>query len=96
MTIHRMPMTEARIHLGELAKRAYHQQEYFIIEKDGIPVIGIMAAREMEEYLEMHDPKIKDQIKKSNEDIQHGRVRSASNFLTAISRKNKASRKKIK
>ena len=40
----RMPMTKARINLGQLAKRAHLNNEYFILEKDGIPVIGIMDA----------------------------------------------------
>lgn len=47
--VHRIPMTEARINLGQLAKRAHVNNEYFILEKDGIPVIGIMDADELED-----------------------------------------------
>lgn len=55
--------------------------EYFILEKDGIPVIGIMDADELEDYLELKNARIKRQIKGSNADIAAGRVRSASALL---------------
>ena len=84
MTIHRMPMTEARVHLGDVAKRAHNQKEYFILEKDGIPVIGIMAADEMEDYLEARNPVVKEKIQKSNEDIKRGRTRPAEDFLEEL------------
>ena len=61
--VNRLPITKARINLGQLAKRAHLHGEYFILEKDGIPVIGIMDADEMEDYLELRDPKIKAQIR---------------------------------
>ena len=47
--VNRLPITKARINLGQLAKRAHLDNEYFILEKDGIPVIGIMDADEMED-----------------------------------------------
>ena len=55
--VHRLPITKARINLGQLAKRAHLNNEYFILEKDGIPVIGIMDADELEDYLELRNPK---------------------------------------
>jgi hypothetical protein len=48
-------MTKARINLGPVAKRAYPTGEYFILEKDGIPIAGIMCAGEMEDYLELQN-----------------------------------------
>ena len=47
--VQRIPITKARMNLGELAKRAHVNGEYFILEKDGIPVIGIMDADELED-----------------------------------------------
>ncbi len=79
--IHRIPMTKARIHLGQLAKRAHLNKEYFILEKDGIPVIGILDADELEDYLEMKDPKVKAQIRQSNRDAAAGRTRPATALL---------------
>ncbi len=55
VTVNRLPITKARINLGQIARRAHNSKEYFILEKDGIPVIGIMAADELEDYLELRD-----------------------------------------
>jgi hypothetical protein len=79
--VNRLPITKARINLGQLAKRAHLNNEYFILEKDGIPIIGIMDADEMEDYLELRDPKVKAQIRQSNLDVRAGRTRSAEAIL---------------
>ena len=80
--VHRLPITRARINLGQVAKRVHLHKEYFILEKDGIPVVGIMDAEEMEDYLELRNPKVKRKIRKSNEDILAGRVRPADAILS--------------
>jgi hypothetical protein len=80
-TLHRMPITKARINLGQLAKRAHVNKEYFILEKDGIPVIGIMDADELEDYLELRDPNVKTQIRQSNRDVRAERTRPAEELL---------------
>ena len=92
--VHRIPMTEARINLGQLAKRAHVNNEYFILEKDGIPVIGIMDADELEDYLELQNPNVREQIAASNEDVKAGRTRPAAELLPELkaSRKPKARR----
>ena len=82
--VSRMPITKARINLGQLAKRAHINKEYFILEKDGIPVIGLMDADEMEDYLELRDRDIASQIRQSNKDIRAGRTRSAGELLREL------------
>ena len=82
--VNRLPITQARINLGQLAKRAHLHNEYFILEKDGIPVIGIMDADELEDYLELRHPKIKAQIRQSNKDILAGRIRAAEQLLEEL------------
>ena len=84
-TINRLPITKARINLGQIARRAHNGNEYFILEKDGIPVIGIMAADELEDYLELRDAKAArrtlDELVKAypaSEAAQAGRERLAS------------------
>ena len=74
-------MTEARINLGQLAKRAHVNNEYFILEKDVITAIGIMDADEMEDYLELRDQKVNAQISKSTAEYLAGRSRPADEFL---------------
>jgi hypothetical protein len=76
-----MPITQARINLGQLARRAHVNKEYFILEKDGIPVIGILDADELEDYLESRDANVQAAIRQSNVDIKAGRVRQAEVLL---------------
>jgi PHD/YefM family antitoxin component YafN of YafNO toxin-antitoxin module len=85
--VHRIPMTEARINLGQLARRAHVNNEYFILEKDGIPVIGIMDADELEDYLELQNPNVREQIAESNEDVKAGRTRPAAELAAELTGK---------
>jgi prevent-host-death family protein len=82
--IHRLPITKARVNLGELVRRVNRDKEYFILEKDGIPVAGIMGAAELEDYLELKDPKVREHIRKSNADYLAGRTRPAKDFLAEL------------
>ncbi|MDQ6700101.1 MAG: type II toxin-antitoxin system Phd/YefM family antitoxin [Acidobacteriota bacterium] len=56
--VHRLPTTKARINLGALVKRAHLSGEYLILEKDGIPIAGIMSPDELEDYVERKDPQV--------------------------------------
>ena len=55
--VHRLPITQARINLGAVVKRMHLNKEYIILEKDGIPIAGLMDIDEFEDYLELQDPK---------------------------------------
>ena len=79
--IQRLPITKARVNLGQLARRAHVNKEYFILEKDGIPVIGILDADELEDYLEVRDARVAAAIRQSNADLTAGRVRPAEALL---------------
>jgi hypothetical protein len=82
--VSRLPITQGRINLGQLAERAHRHNEYFILEKDGVPVIGIMDADEMEDYLELRDPKVNAQIRQSNLDVRAGRTKPAEALLKSL------------
>ena len=84
LMVNRLPITQARINLGQIAKRAHLDNEYFILEKDGIPMIGIMAADEMEDYLELQDPKVREHIRRSNEEYLAGKSRPAEELLSEL------------
>jgi PHD/YefM family antitoxin component YafN of YafNO toxin-antitoxin module len=79
-----IPITKARINLGALVKRVHLNKEYFILEKDGIPVAGLMDADELEDYLELRDPKIREHIRKSNEEHLAGKSRPIEEFLAEL------------
>ena len=75
-----IPITKARINLGSVVRRVR-------LNKDlgkRIPVAGIMDADELEDYLELQDPKVRRMIKKSNEDIRAGRTRPAEELLAEL------------
>jgi hypothetical protein len=57
------------------------------LKKDEIPVIGIMvAADELEDYLELRDPKVKASIAASRKDQTAGKTRPAGKLLTELKR----------
>jgi hypothetical protein len=86
--VRRIPITKARINLGQVARRAHVNREYFILEKDGIPIAGILSADELEDFLELQEPGITSQIRKSSQEYSRGKNRSATAFLTDLRRKS--------
>jgi hypothetical protein len=84
VVVHRLPITRARINLGQVARRAHVNKEYFILEKDGIPVAAIMNVEELEDYLELKDPALKKHISKSYQEYRRGKARGADKFLKEL------------
>jgi len=82
--VHRIPLTKARINLGQVVRRAHVNREYFILEKDGIPVVGIMHVDDLEDYLEQQDESLKEQIKTGHKDYLASRAREAGEFLKVL------------
>jgi hypothetical protein len=82
--IKHLPITEARRHLGEVVKKIRINKDYFVLEKDGIPIAGLMDIDELEDYLRLQDPKLKKQIRKSYTEYQKGKARSAEEFLSEL------------
>ena len=87
--VHRIPLTKARHNLGAVIKRVHVNKEYFILERDGIPVAGLMDVDELEDYLDARDPKVREEIRKSNEDIRAGRTRPVEEFLAELGQTGK-------
>jgi antitoxin (DNA-binding transcriptional repressor) of toxin-antitoxin stability system len=90
--IHHIPITKARINLGQVVRRAHLNKECFIVEKDGIPVAGIIGVDELEDYLELQDPTLKEQIKAGHASYQQGEGRNLDELLNKL--KNKAEKQK--
>ena len=82
--VQRLPITQARINLGALVKRIHLNKEYVILEKDGIPVAGVMNIDEFEDYLELQDPKVRAHIRASNAEYLAGKSRPAEEFLKEL------------
>ena len=90
----RLPLTKARVNLGQVVRRAHVNREFFILEKDGIPVVGLMHVDDLEDYLEMQNRTIKDQIRTSAEEYRRGAARSAHEFLAELKTPSHKRRKK--
>lgn len=94
--VQRLPLTQARINLGALVKRVHLNKEYFILEKDGIPVAAIMDVDEFEDYLELQDPKVRAIIKKGHQEYLAGKSRPAEELLRELQqrKRGRATRRK--
>ena len=83
-TVRHLPLTKARINLGDVIKRVRINKEYVILEKDGLPVAGLMDIDEFEDYLELQDPKVKRDIAASARDYRADRRRPAGELLAEL------------
>ncbi len=92
--VQRIPLTQARINLGKIVRRAHLNSEYFILEKDGIPVAGLMDVAELEDYLELQDPKLRKQITEGYAEYRRGQAQPARKFLSGIRRERLKRKKK--
>jgi antitoxin (DNA-binding transcriptional repressor) of toxin-antitoxin stability system len=82
--VHHLPITKARINLGQVVRRVVRNKEYFILEKDGIPVAGILGADELEDYLEARNSKVRAHIRKSAAEQHAGKARPMGDFLAEL------------
>jgi len=84
-----IPITKARINLGEVIKRVHLKKENFVLEKGSIPVAAILDIDEFEDWLEMKDPKMKEQIRRGYEEYKKGKTVPLDKFLSKIRVKSK-------
>ena len=82
--VNRLPLTKARVNLGQVVRRAHVNREFFILEKDGIPVVGLMHVDDLKDYLEMQNGSLKEQIRTSAEEYRRGAARSAREFVAEL------------
>lgn len=93
--VNRLPLTKARVNLGALIRRVHNNKEHFILEKDGIPVAALLDVDEYEDYLDMQDPDLKQQIKEGNEEYRQGKLtEDLDTFLAGLKAKPKKRAKK--
>ena len=92
--INRLPLTKARVNLGQVVRRAHVNREFFILEKGGIPVVGLMHVDDLEDYLEMKNRSVKEQIQTSAAQHRRGAARSAHEFLAELKTSGSKHKKK--
>ena len=82
--VHHLPITKARINLGAVVKQVHLNKEYVILEKDGIPIAGLMDIDEFEDYLELQDRKVPVHIRTSTAEYRAGKSRPAEDLLAEL------------
>lgn len=82
--IHRLPLTEVRNNLGKVVRRANVNNEMFILEKGGIPVAALMNIDDLEDYIELQDPKMKKQIAEGYQEYLAGKTRPVEELLAEL------------
>jgi prevent-host-death family protein len=84
-----IPITKARVNLGEVIKRVHLNKDSFVLEKGGIPVAAILDIDEFEDWLETKDPKVKEQIRRGYEEYKKGKTIPLDKFLAKMQAKGK-------
>ncbi|MFN4217993.1 MAG: type II toxin-antitoxin system prevent-host-death family antitoxin [Candidatus Bipolaricaulia bacterium] len=84
LKVSRIPATQAKIHFGELIRRVKLGKEYIIVERDGIPVLGILDADELEDYLDLRDEALKVQIRRGYRQYKAGKTRPVEEVLSEV------------
>ena len=90
--VQRLPITQVHTNLSALVKRVHLNKEYVIFEKDGTPIAGLMDIDEFEDYLDLRDPRVREDIRKSYQEYLAGKGRPAEELLAEL----RAERKKAK
>jgi PHD/YefM family antitoxin component YafN of YafNO toxin-antitoxin module len=94
--VQRIPITKASASLRQLAHRAHEEKAYFILEDRGRPVAGIMDADELEDYLELRDPEMQEQIRQGYQEYLDGKTRPIEEFLAEVEAELEADAKPAK
>ena len=76
-----MPITKARINLGSIIKKVRLNKEYYVLEKDGYPVAGIMDIDEFEDYLDARNENLNKQIRESFAEFKAGRTKPINKLI---------------
>ena len=93
--VSRLPLTKARVNLGSLIRRVHNNKEHFILEKDGIPVAALLDVDEYEDYLDLQDPELKQQIKEGYDEYRRGKLtEDLDSFLARLKAKPKTRTKR--
>lgn len=89
--VRHLPITKARINLGDVVKRVHRDKEYIVLEKGGLPVAAIMDIDEFEDYLELQDPEVSRIIVEGTKEYLAGKSRPAEELLAELEEEERES-----
>lgn len=92
----RIALTKARANLGALIRRVHVGKEYFVLEKDGLPVAALMDIDEFEDYLELQDPEFQKIIAESRKEYLEGRSFPAEDLVDELRAEAQKGRRRVK
>ena len=87
--VKRIPITKARVNLGEVVRRVHLDKDSFVLEKGGIPVAAILDIDEFEDWLETKDPELNERIRRGYEEYKRGKTVPLDKFLSQIQARKK-------
>jgi len=87
--VKRIPITKARVNLGEVVRRVHLDKDSFVLEKGGIPVAAILDIDEFEDWLETKDPELNERIRQGYEEYKRGKTVPLDKFLSQIQARKK-------
>ena len=82
-----LPISEFRVNLGSITKQVMERGGYVVVEKSGIPVTAYMKIDDLEDYLELNDPKIQKRIEESYRDYKAGKLIPARKVMAEMRKK---------
>jgi prevent-host-death family protein len=82
-----IPMTKARTNLGSLVRAVNVDGDVIVLEKDGIPVAGLVDIDALEDYLESRDPALRRRLRESMKAYRAGRARPVRELLDELAAK---------
>ncbi len=91
--VHHIPITKARINLGQVVRRVHNNKECFVLEKDGIPVAGIINIADMEDWLELQNIDMRKQIAEGHAEYRRGKTKPLGDFLIELRAETKTKAK---
>ena len=87
--VKRIPITKARVNLGEVVRRVHLDKDSFVLEKGGIPVAAILDIDEFEDWLETKDPELDERIRQGYEEYKRRKTVPLDKFLSQIQARKK-------
>ena len=79
-----IPMTKARVNLGAVVRAVATEGEIVVLEKDGIPLAAILDLDKLEDLLDLQDPELKAQLRRSAADARAGRGRPIEDLIAEL------------
>jgi PHD/YefM family antitoxin component YafN of YafNO toxin-antitoxin module len=92
--IYRIPLVNGQVNLSRLLRRLHKSREYVVLEQEGAPVAALIDADELEDYLDIQDPKISADIRRSTQEYLAGKSRPAEEFLAELRSESSQLKKK--